>query len=114
MTNSPSGVLAPVAELAAQEICTDSLIEKYAKGKESSVEDVRLRVALTQWANNSRHDSPWAACIYAKARARGCTHAYAIRILARAWVRVLWRCWQTGQPYEAARHGAAKPFLPAA
>ncbi|HEV8094897.1 MAG TPA: adenosylcobalamin-dependent ribonucleoside-diphosphate reductase [Burkholderiales bacterium] len=45
MTNSPSGVLAPIAELAAQEICADSLIEKYAKGKESSVDEVRLRVA---------------------------------------------------------------------
>src|SRR4026209_1069699 len=45
MTNSPSGVLAPFAELAAQEICADSLIEKYAKGKESSVGEVRLRGA---------------------------------------------------------------------
>ena len=45
MTTSQSGVLAPIAELSAQEICTDSLIEKYAKGKEASVEDVRLRVA---------------------------------------------------------------------
>src|SRR5687767_2775198 len=45
MTTSPSGVLAPIAELAAQEICADSLIEKYAKGKESSVDEVRLRVA---------------------------------------------------------------------
>lgn len=76
--------------------------------------NVRLRVALTMWANNSRHASPWAASIYAKARARGCGHAHAVRILARAWVRVLWRCWQTNQPYAAARHGAARPFLPAA
>ena len=45
MTNSLSGVLAPIAALAAQEICADSLIEKYAKGKESSVDEVRLRVA---------------------------------------------------------------------
>ena len=45
MTISSDGVLAPIAELTAQEICTDSLIEKYAKGKEASAEDVRLRVA---------------------------------------------------------------------
>lgn len=73
--------------------------------------NVRLRVALTQWANNSRHASPWAAHIYANARARGCGHAHAVRILARAWIRVLWRCWQTDKPYDAALHGAAKPFL---
>ncbi len=33
------------AELAAQEISRDALIEKYAKGKETSIEEVRRRVA---------------------------------------------------------------------
>jgi ribonucleoside-diphosphate reductase alpha chain len=33
------------AELAAQEISRDALIEKYAKGKETSIEEVRHRVA---------------------------------------------------------------------
>ncbi len=45
MTTEQSGTLLPIAELAAQEICTDSLIEKYAKGREASIEDVRARVA---------------------------------------------------------------------
>jgi len=71
----------------------------------------RLRRAITTWADNSRHASPWAKHIYAKARARGCDHPHAIRILARAWVRILWRCWCNGTPYKAALHGAAKPFL---
>jgi len=74
----------------------------------------RLRLAITTWAGNSRFDSPWAKHIYARARARGCDHPHAVRILARAWVRVLWRCWRDGTPYEAALHGAAKPFLEAA
>jgi len=74
----------------------------------------RLRSAITTWAGNSRHSSPWAANIYARARARGCNHPHAVRILARAWVRVLWRCWRDGKSYEAALHGAAKPFLEAA
>ena len=74
----------------------------------------RLRRAITTWADNSRHSSPWAKSIYARARARGCDHPHATRILARAWVRVLWRCWRNATPYEAARHGAAKAFLEAA
>lgn len=68
----------------------------------------RMRRAVTTWADNSRHASPWAADIYARARARGCDHPHAVRILARAWVRVLWRCWHEHTPYEPARHGGAQ------
>jgi transposase len=42
----------------------------------------RLRAALTCMADNSRHHSPWAADVYRRARARGCDHPHAIRILA--------------------------------
>jgi len=68
----------------------------------------RLRHALTTFADNSRHASPWAKAIYTAARRRGCDHPHAIRILARAWVRVLWRCWQDRRPYDVTRHGAAQ------
>ena len=74
----------------------------------------RLRRAITSWADNSRHSSPWAASVYAKARAKGFRHPHAIRVLARAWIRVLWRCWRDGTPYDAALHGAAKSLLEAA
>jgi transposase len=68
----------------------------------------RFRAAITGWADNSRHASPWAAKDYADAIARGCDHPHAIRILARAWVRVIWRCWQDGVAYDPAKHGAAR------
>lgn len=74
----------------------------------------RLRRAITTWADNSRHASPWAADIYARARARGCDHPHAIRILARAWIRILWRIWTDRLPYDTAHHGSAQPFLQAA
>lgn len=74
----------------------------------------RLRRALTTWADNSRHAHPWAADVYRRARSRGCDHPHAVRILARAWVRVLWRCWQNHTPYDPARHGNARDFLPTA
>ena len=67
----------------------------------------RFRAAMTTFADNSRHASPWAAKIYADARARGKDHPHAIRILARAWIRVIWPCWLNGVPYDPARHGAA-------
>jgi transposase len=72
-----------------------------------------LRRAVTTFADNSRHASPWAAAVYARARARGCDHPHAIRILARAWLRVLWRCWQDHRPYDLTLHRAAT-LLPAA
>jgi transposase len=68
----------------------------------------RLRTALTCFADNSRHASTWAARIYTSARGRGCRHPHAIRILGRAWLRVLWRAWQDRKPYDPVLHGAAK------
>lgn len=72
----------------------------------------RFRVAVTTWADNSRHSSPWARSIYSAARQRGKDHAHAVRILARAWIRVLWRCWNNGAEYDASKHGRARGFLP--
>ena len=66
-----------------------------------------LRLALTGFADNSRHASAWAAAIYLKARSRGCRHPHAVRILARAWVRVLWRAWQNRKPYDPQHHAGA-------
>ena len=67
----------------------------------------RFRVAVTTFADNSRHASPWAAKIYDDARAAGKDHPHAVRILTRAWIRVIWRCWLDGIPYDPAKHGAA-------
>jgi transposase len=72
----------------------------------------RLRQAVTCFADNSRHASAWAAAVYAKARSRGCKHQHAIRILARAWLRVLWRAWHDHTTYDPAKHRAAHLNLP--
>jgi transposase len=68
----------------------------------------RLRQAICTWADNSRHSSAWAADIYRRARARGCDHPHAVRIVARAWARVLWRAWTTNTPYDLTRHAGAQ------
>lgn len=90
----------------------------YASGKSKAVTfrwacNKRLRRALTCFADNSRHASAWAAHVYDNALHRGCDHPHAIRILARAWVRVLWRAWRDRKPYDPARHGAAQRLLAA-
>lgn len=82
-----------------------------ASGKTDTVNfrwaaNTRARFALTTFADNSRHSSPWAANLYAQARARGKRHPHAIRILARAWMRVIWACWTTNTAYDPIRHRA--------
>jgi len=71
----------------------------------------QLRDAVCDFANDSRHASAWAADIYAAARARGKDHPHAVRILARAWIYVIWRCWQAGTAYDPAKHNALQAIL---
>src|SRR3954469_7776895 len=73
--------------------------------------DTKLRRALTDFAEDSRHASPWAADVYARARARGMRHPQAVRVLARAWTLVIWRCWQDAMPYDPDRHRALNRYL---
>jgi len=73
--------------------------------------NTRARKALFTFADNSRHASPWAAKLYNDARARGKRHPHAIRILMRAWMRVIWACWHTNTTYDPTRHGAEQRLL---
>lgn len=73
--------------------------------------DKKLRDAVMNFAGDSRHTSPWAAAIYDRHRAKGKTHQHAVRILARAWLRVIWRCWQDHTPYNPALHGIRRERL---
>ncbi len=68
--------------------------------------NAKARKALATFADNSRHACPWAADIYRRARGRGCRHPHAIRILMRAWLRVIWACWHSGVAYDPRRHRA--------
>lgn len=72
-----------------------------------------LRSAVATFADNSRHGSPWAADVYRRAIDRGCEHPHAVRILGRAWTRVIWRCWVDRRPYDPELHGAARTLVAA-
>lgn len=75
--------------------------------------DKRLRSHVCVLADSTRHWHPWAHDIYQRARQRGCDHPHAIRILGRAWTRVLWRCWQDHTTYDPTKHRAATRHLAA-
>lgn len=73
--------------------------------------DKRLRQHFATLADSTRHWHPWARDVYQRARQRGCDHPHAIRILGRAWARILWRCWQDHTVYNPAKHRAATRHL---
>ncbi len=70
-----------------------------------------LRDAVSVLADSSRKHNPWANDIYQRARARGHDHPHAIRILGRAWLRVIWRLWQDGAAYDPSRHRSLNRLL---
>ena len=78
------------------------------------VSDKWLKNALYDFAQDSRHANPWAADIYRRARASQKRHPHAVRILARSWCYVIWRCWQDETPYDPALHRGAQQLLAAA
>ena len=73
--------------------------------------DKQLRDAVCDFAGDSRRDNAWAAHLYAQARARGKNHNHAVRILARAWLTVIYKCWTTHTPYNPTRHRALQTLL---
>ncbi|HEY6744376.1 MAG TPA: IS110 family transposase [Mycobacteriales bacterium] len=73
--------------------------------------DKQLRGAVIDFAGDSHHANPWAADLYRQARARGHDHPHAVRVLARAWLHVIWRCWQDRVPYDPGKHRALQAVL---
>jgi transposase len=73
--------------------------------------DKQLRDAVCDFAGDSRRANPWAADLYNRARSRGHDHPHAVRILARAWLDIIWKCWTTDTTYEPDRHRALQRLL---
>lgn len=120
-----AGLLAEIGDNRARYPTNDSLAADAGQapvtiqsGKRSNATfrwacDKRLRKHVGVLADSTRHWHPWAREVYQQARTRGCDHPHAIRILGRAWTRVLWRCWQERTPYDPALHGALSKLLAA-
>jgi transposase len=73
--------------------------------------DKQLRDAVTDFAGDSRRANPWAANLYNQAIDRGHDHPHAVRILARAWLFIIWHCWQDGVAYNPTKHKALQRHL---
>jgi transposase len=73
--------------------------------------DKRLRNHIGVLADSTRHWHPWAHDVYQRAIDRGADHPHALRILGRAWTRVLWRCWQDRVAYDPTQHQALTRHL---
>ncbi|BBG03729.1 MULTISPECIES: IS110 family transposase [Pseudonocardia] len=73
--------------------------------------DKQLRDAVCDFAGDSRRANPWADDLYQRARDRGHDHAHAVRILGRAWLFVIWHCWQDNLAYDPTRHRALQRLL---
>ncbi|WP_243622906.1 transposase [Rhodococcus sp. ARC_M6] len=68
----------------------------------------KLRRAVMDFVNGSRFGDEWAMQVYQRAITRGCRHPHAIRILARAWIRIIWRCWHDEIPFSPQLHESRK------
>lgn len=76
-----------------------------------------LRQSLIEWAGQTILYCPWAQAYYQHQKAKGKRHWMILRALAFKWVRILWKCWTTRQPYDEARYLQSlirhkSPFVP--
>ena len=56
------------------------------------------------WADLSRKKCAWAQAYYQAHRAKGQSHATAVRCLGQRWLKILWTMWQSGTSYDESLH----------
>ena len=63
-----------------------------------------LRQTFQEWAGHSIGFCDWARAFYQQQRKRGAGHHAAVRALAFKWIRIAFRCWKDGVPYDDSRY----------
>jgi len=66
--------------------------------------NTHLRHAVHLWADRSRTSCGWAQAYYQTHRAKGKSHACALRCLGHRWLDVLWKMWQDRTLYDGDLH----------
>ena len=65
-----------------------------------------LRQTFHEWASHSIGFCDWAGAYYQQQLKVGKGHHAAVRALAFKWIRIAFRCWKDGVPYDDARYVA--------
>jgi transposase len=63
-----------------------------------------MRQTFVEWAAQTINKSYWAGIYYRQQRDKGATYQAAVRSLAFKWIRIVYRCWQTGVAYDESRY----------
>ena len=63
-----------------------------------------LRQTFVEWAGQTINKSYWAGQYYHQQREKGVTYQAACRSLAFKWLRIAYRCWQTGTLYDESKY----------
>ena len=63
-----------------------------------------LRQTFHEYAGESILHSFWAKAYYESQRAKGKSHAKAVRALAYKWIRIIWKCWKTNTRYDEVKY----------
>jgi transposase len=63
-----------------------------------------MRQTFVEWASQTINKSYWAGAYYRQQRNKGSTYQAAVRSLAFKWIRIVYRCWQTGVAYDESRY----------
>ena len=63
-----------------------------------------MRQTFVEWAAQTINKSYWAGAYYQQQRDKGSTYQAAVRSLAFKWIRILYRCWQSGVAYDESRY----------
>ena len=63
-----------------------------------------IKQTFHEYAGLSITKSVWAKAYYEQQLARGSSKQMARRALAYKWLRIIYRCWQTREPYDEARY----------
>ena len=59
-----------------------------------------LRQTFHEFAAHSMGKSTWARAYYQAQRKNQKSHHAVVRALAYKWIRIIFRCWKEGKPYE--------------